>query len=385
MERPPRKSARVHLARRWLPDWSTANLVRETLRELQLVDDVITLINGFCKQQVVLIIGGYKKPEDFSSRVNKHGESMTLLSPEPTALKHGAVEVNKVWPLTSSNYQEEERTVCVIGQRLYKFNDTTDQLDVLDLDPTALSVPSIAWEGKIYDLITRGPIAVNQSIYLFCTNRLTADEGQPYHYNEGIPRVLVYHTDRRDAWAVKSTCPMLPYSCPTRAVAVKNSIYVLEESEINPSAAMALLYSDEMRNDKLYEYATETDTWTKLQSRPGGTFKYGYASDAIGGFLYVCGGTTRWRNSAGGHMASCDRYNIEKGRWEKMPPLLFPRCSPMAAFADNTLLVMGGIGVRAHDGMRDDCERWDAQLDKWVLLPHIVLPHKMMGAATVVL
>lgn len=95
----------------------------------------------------------------------------------------------------------------------------------------------------------------------------------------------------------------------------------------------------------------EVNRWGVARGTPPGRLLSGAA--VLGGDIYLVGGVTveEWggaQGSAGQVMTSCnvERYSVEEGRWEDLPPLDSGRSSPGVAVVGGWLYVVGGLQKR---------------------------------------
>jgi len=126
------------------------------------------------------------------------------------------------------------------------------------------------------------------------------------------------------------------------------------------------------------------------------TSRSGCAAAAAGSCLYVVGG---WRGEARGHrhrrmsvplagppagwlVASPERFDPVRGRWEVLPDLPTPRSDCAAVTVDNLLYVLGGSTV--HGGKLtclSSFERFDPKVGLWCKLPPMPTPRDCLAVA----
>ena len=356
----------------WLPDWSGVRLATETLRELELVEDVITLIAGFCKQPAVLLFGGYvaRGVHGVAYPDDRHRQCTTLFCPTECSLDKFALLDPHDWSLGQRENHVEGASVAYIGGLVYNF--TGNALNAFNPWTRAIDPPIIMGGTCDYRCVN-GPVAVDKSLYVFCHFTDFTSDRIPC----GSTRAMEYHTTTK-TWTRKAAVPgnkgRYRNAC---AVVVGASIFVLWDRD--PSIPGT-------HND-LEQYYTPADKWYQCEANPNRRYHCAFAADTHeNGVLYACGGSDFKSASLGYATSGCERYRIEIGQWEVIANLLTPRCSATAVFVEGSLFVLGGVTNQSHRGVHvsSDCERWKDDERQWVRVPGH-MPRGVAGAAAVVI
>jgi hypothetical protein len=107
----------------------------------------------------------------------------------------------------------------------------------------------------------------------------------------------------------------------------------------------------------LARYDVAADRWSALEPLPAPT--RAAAAAALGGELYVLGGTTR-----SGNTTAVWSYRPETGAWRARAPMPAPRFNHAAAALGDRIYVLGGyLGGRE----RDEVYVYDGNADRWSL------------------
>jgi len=119
------------------------------------------------------------------------------------------------------------------------------------------------------------------------------------------------------------------------------------------------------------EQAAVQSCWQVAEPMPHSRF---WATGAaVGGRMYMCGGT-----SGGGALSSCDCFDPDHGTWENLPDMLQRRVWPACCAIAGCLYVFGG-----RDGNRvlDAVEVYDVAVSQWERLEPMNVPRYGATAA----
>jgi N-acetylneuraminic acid mutarotase len=173
--------------------------------------------------------------------------------------------------------------------------------------------------------------------------------------------ITLHATAQGDFWVTKASQPTSPYPAYYQAVAAVGGIIY---------AAGGLVSSGPVTDLRAYDPAT--NSWTTKASMP--TPRYGAVAVAMGGLLYVVGGS----NATGGSMSTTEVYNPATDSWTTLAPTWYPHAAAAAAAIGGTLYVVG----RAGDDNRPaggELEAYDPATNTWTLKAN--MPTARWGAA----
>jgi hypothetical protein len=102
------------------------------------------------------------------------------------------------------------------------------------------------------------------------------------------------------------------------------------------------------------------------------------AAAAVGGRLHALGGTTVQTNAGPYH----DEYDPRANAWRARAPLPGPRDHLAVAVANGEIYAFGGFAVSVHKDASDAAFKYEAEHDRWLVLPSMKIARGSAGAAT---
>ena len=134
--------------------------------------------------------------------------------------------------------------------------------------------------------------------------------------------------------------------------------------------------------DDAAAYNPATRTWRRLPSMPvargGGYYVLDYAAVWDGTEMLLVGGTSHLSMS-GTPLARGVAYDPATNRWRWLAPMAYPRSGFIAVWAEDQLVVWGGIG--AAKTIPPHGETYDPVVNEWSALPRAPLRARVEAAA----
>lgn len=122
---------------------------------------------------------------------------------------------------------------------------------------------------------------------------------------------------------------------------------------------------------------TPLGTWTMKAPLPA--VRAEVAAVALGGKLHALGGTTVQSNAGPYH----DEYDPGANAWRARAPLPGSRDHLAVAVANGDIYAFGGFAVSVHKDASNMAFKYDAEHDRWLVLPSMKIARGAAGAATV--
>lgn len=139
-----------------------------------------------------------------------------------------------------------------------------------------------------------------------------------------------------------------------------------------------LIYAGGARNSvaksDVFAYDFGAGRWSRLPSMHTRREHVGEA--VAGGRLYVLGG----RAPASLAVDTAERFDPEKGRWERLPPLPVPSGGLAATEVDGEVIAVGG-GNDGAETVTGAVQEYDPATDEWTRLPDLRVARHGHGAA----
>jgi N-acetylneuraminic acid mutarotase len=105
------------------------------------------------------------------------------------------------------------------------------------------------------------------------------------------------------------------------------------------------------------------------------------AGGSVGGYLYATSGR---ENGLYNLTARTERYDPLLDEWTDMAPMPTPRAGVAAGVVQGRLVVVGGEGnASADNGVFDEVEAFDPELNQWFSLAAMTTPRHGMGGAAI--
>lgn len=130
--------------------------------------------------------------------------------------------------------------------------------------------------------------------------------------------------------------------------------------------------------DQVGEYNPECDTWRALEAMP--TSRFEIAAASVRGMLYVFGGATIGQGRGYSALCIAESYNVVTGRWSALPSMRRPRYGCAATAVGGRIFVFGGS--ERYTPLAD-AEVFDPEFEEWSSIPPMAEGRNRCGAAAV--
>jgi len=187
---------------------------------------------------------------------------------------------------------------------------------------------------------------------------LVAACGRPEQPSSGPSRILEVLTPASGPQAARwdAKAPMATARTVAAGGAIGGKLYVIGGTDGSKSL------------NSLEAYDPQANAWTTRAPMP--TARHGAAAAVVGGLLYVVGGINQGENR---HLAGLEVYDPAANSWSIKTPMTVPRYLPRAAAIGSKLYVIGGcVGWCAPT--TDAVEVYDPASDKWTKVRSLAFP-----------
>jgi hypothetical protein len=308
-----------------------ALLLSDTLRGLDVVDDVITLIEQYSRQAKMVIVGGQR----FYRGQSIHRQSIHCYDPS-----------TDTWTVLGAQLAQYDREagaagLTVLGTDLLSVGGRPHETSVA----TRLSLETGVLHRDMEPLPTSRSFCMAATVgcNIFVFSQLFAGH-----------HILRYNTITR-TWDERTAGLNV---IPTSLAVLRGAVYIVNST------------------GWVKRYDTETDICSDVPPPTSNRRGCTVAGDDRMNCLYLCGSS---------NSRSCERYWPALNKWQTIRDMPSRREDAMAACIDGRIYVCGGLmGPHPHTAVRMDVECYDPLTCEWTMVAPMPEPRMEATALVVV-